>query len=331
MQRDYSFDYLKGFLIFLVVLGHCPAFLLYKDINMVYNDPLFVFIYSFHMPLFVFVSGYFFAKKKNANLKELVPKQFKRLLYPQFAWNIICLIIILLQFEKFSYLLVGDTTMQTIKCIYHFLTNQWYLWCIFICGIIVVLAYKTKYPKSILLGLAILMILFNEYLPGVVFQNQQVSRQLLFFVGGMLFHDVSRHELVMKKLFLFSLIAYAMSWGIYLWNGTSFGDLRIVYKALWAIFGAMLFYNIAKIGFRYGIFKSSFVIWGGDSLGIYIMHTVINRYLVQGNLGFVISTGNRAVDYILCIFYSVVLTWICVYIVKAIRKSNILKKYLLGE
>ena len=57
-ERDYFFDNLKAVLIFLVVLGH---FLL----PIRGDNPLVVvkrLIYVFHMPLFVFISGYF-AKK----------------------------------------------------------------------------------------------------------------------------------------------------------------------------------------------------------------------------------------------------------------------------
>lgn len=263
MQRDLSFDYMKGFLIFLVVLGHCPAFILNREGFDVWSDPLFVFCHSFHMPLFVFISGYFFAKKKNTLLKDLIPKQFRRLLYPQFAWNIICLLLIALQFDKFSYLLMGNSTSQTIKCIYHFLTNQWYLWCIFICGIIVVCAHKTKYPIAVLLLLSLLMILFFNHLPGVVFHNQQVGKQLLFFVGGILLHDMSDGEKKMQKLFVVSLIGYLLCWGVYLYHGVSFGNLQIIPKVIWAIFGTVLFYNLSKIGFKYHILSSVFVKWGG--------------------------------------------------------------------
>lgn len=73
IQRDYSFDYLKGILIFLVVLGHCPAFLLTPQGAEFdrWSDPMFVFIYSFHMPLFMLTTGFFFSKKKNSTLRDI--------------------------------------------------------------------------------------------------------------------------------------------------------------------------------------------------------------------------------------------------------------------
>ncbi len=51
LPRDLRFDGLKSLLIFLVVLGH----LTFKD----YGVNLMEMIYSFHMPVFVFLSGYF--------------------------------------------------------------------------------------------------------------------------------------------------------------------------------------------------------------------------------------------------------------------------------
>lgn len=57
-RLDYL-DFLKGFAIFLVVMGHFLAWTFPADVDRGYF-PLFVknAIYSFHMPLFFFVSGY---------------------------------------------------------------------------------------------------------------------------------------------------------------------------------------------------------------------------------------------------------------------------------
>lgn len=66
-ERVHFFDNLKGILIFLVVFGHfaLPVHSASDTLNALYG-----FIYIFHMPLFVFVSG-FFAKSivKNGRLR----------------------------------------------------------------------------------------------------------------------------------------------------------------------------------------------------------------------------------------------------------------------
>ncbi len=55
-MRDARFDTLKGVLILTVVFGH---FFTHDDSHGIISESLANFIYSFHMPLFVFVSGYF--------------------------------------------------------------------------------------------------------------------------------------------------------------------------------------------------------------------------------------------------------------------------------
>lgn len=49
-------DFLKGFAILCVVVGHIAAFNPKCDL-------LIDFVYSFHMPLFFFISGFLFHKK----------------------------------------------------------------------------------------------------------------------------------------------------------------------------------------------------------------------------------------------------------------------------
>ena len=55
-QRDYLFDNYKAFLIILVVVGHFIE-LTSEDNNLLIAMKWIIF--SFHMPAFVFISGYF--------------------------------------------------------------------------------------------------------------------------------------------------------------------------------------------------------------------------------------------------------------------------------
>lgn len=73
-KRNYSLDIFKGVLIFLVVFGH---FLLpVKEREYALFNKLFFFIYSFHMPAFIFLSGYLYYdswKRKGTKLKYVIP------------------------------------------------------------------------------------------------------------------------------------------------------------------------------------------------------------------------------------------------------------------
>lgn len=63
--RSPKWDILKFFLVFLVVLGHAASF--YTETSY-FMKGLFLLIYSFHMPLFIFISGMF--SKRNIDEKR---------------------------------------------------------------------------------------------------------------------------------------------------------------------------------------------------------------------------------------------------------------------
>ena len=81
MQRLHYFDNLKAALIFLVVIGHVFELVTSRLIDMAY-----IFVYIFHMPLFIFVSGYFAKYSPKKLLFGLIPLYFFfQLLYIVFA------------------------------------------------------------------------------------------------------------------------------------------------------------------------------------------------------------------------------------------------------
>lgn len=67
-ERDVYFDNLKFILISLVVMGH-----LFQPFNGgITIGPIFKFLYSFHMPLFIFIAGYFSKNIDNNNYNKKV-------------------------------------------------------------------------------------------------------------------------------------------------------------------------------------------------------------------------------------------------------------------
>ncbi len=83
-------DSLKGWLMLLVILGHAIQGTLGYECN---NNHVFNFIYSFHMPAFIAVSGWLlFRGDLSSYTKEEYLKSCKRrslqLLVPYFVWII---------------------------------------------------------------------------------------------------------------------------------------------------------------------------------------------------------------------------------------------------
>ena len=77
-KRILWIDYAKSICIYLVLLGHAHA-----------SQPVTDFIYTFHMPLFFFLSGCLFSFEKHPNFKEFAIKRFKGLMVPYLWINLI--------------------------------------------------------------------------------------------------------------------------------------------------------------------------------------------------------------------------------------------------
>lgn len=92
-------DVLKCFAIFLVILGHIIA----TYDNRVYDAPINQWIYSFHMPLFMMLSGIFFKYALMKPFKQLLKGKIIQLLVPLCTWGVILLFV-----ERLSLTQIND-------------------------------------------------------------------------------------------------------------------------------------------------------------------------------------------------------------------------------
>ena len=100
IMREYKFDNLKFIMIFCVIFGHCLEL-----INGNISKNIYIFIYTFHMPIFAFISGYF--AKYN-------PKRIIKFTYMYLIWQTIYYLL-----DKF--ILNINTNIQ-------YITPNWLMW-----------------------------------------------------------------------------------------------------------------------------------------------------------------------------------------------------------
>lgn len=188
-QRDYLFDNYKVLLIFLVVLGHFiePC---YKNNEFLYT--LKWIIVSFHMPAFIFISGYF--SKRNLSGKALITK----LGIPYLAYEVIYyfLYIVVLHKETKLYLTMPKFSL-------------WYLLALFIWRAVTPLVKKIPHYIifSVIAGLLIgcsdmkdnflslprVIVFYPYFLAGTVFERKLLTKlrtqtnQCLAFAGVLVF------------------------------------------------------------------------------------------------------------------------------------------------
>lgn len=179
MQRLISFDIAKAICIILVVIGHyvpdgSPSW--YMDVHDV--------IYSFHMPLFMFASGFIYmATKKKIPYKDFLMKKVKRLMVPYFSVSTI-IITIKLVTEGNAYVENPVTVMSYLKMFYlpeagYFLWFIWALWWMFV----LVPLFKTKQVRLELFALALLVHYMPTFLPEM-FCLRQFQNMLVYFMLG---------------------------------------------------------------------------------------------------------------------------------------------------
>jgi fucose 4-O-acetylase-like acetyltransferase len=145
MVRNKTVDALKGYAIILVVLGHAIE----RGINDYVNNEVFRLIYSFHMPLFMFLSGYIiFGTVKKPEGKWLWAK-VKRLLIPFLIWSFIWLILLVHKFDviHFSFINLWSVVKSYfLSCAVDHSTCPWFLLALFILYcILLVIKYLEKY------------------------------------------------------------------------------------------------------------------------------------------------------------------------------------------
>ncbi|WP_251519521.1 MULTISPECIES: acyltransferase family protein [Staphylococcus] len=161
-NRDYFFDSARAVLIMLVVFGHLLQ--PYKDEN-IYLSVLYLTIYSFHMPAFLFISGYF---AKNAGKEGYLEKVSKKLLAPYFIFFVF--------FSIYYYLTGKEDKVQLDP--FDPVFALWFLLTLFFFHIILVIV--KNYKPYYVLPIAIIISLLAGYSQDIN-NYLSFSRTIMFF------------------------------------------------------------------------------------------------------------------------------------------------------
>lgn len=194
-NRNQHLDLLKGIAITLVILGHCIQFgsgSEFYNKSLFYDNLIFKLIYSFHMPLFSLISGYFlFPTVRKYTFFTLTKRRFQQLLLPVFiVFFIYYSLIGILHRNDFS---LGDYLFWYFSSCYHFL---WFLWITFFISIFMsfVCRYLNDNIFIYLLFIVLIFIIPDNYIPATY------KFVYPYFLLGYFFHkyNISKHTLWLK-------------------------------------------------------------------------------------------------------------------------------------
>lgn len=197
MKRSVTVDIAKAICIILVVIGHyhpqdAPEW--YHIVNR--------FIYTFHMPLFMFASGYVYAITGNGQSMgggNFILKKFKRLMIPYFSTSVLIISLKLLTQQGMS---VENhvTAVSYLKMFYlpeagYFLWFIWALWLIFLLVSII----RTRAGRTVLFAASLLIGFLPVEWPEIFCLNTAAG-MLKYFMLGVFLTDWSHWLDSAKKL-----------------------------------------------------------------------------------------------------------------------------------
>lgn len=120
--------------------GHVIQYLHGTEFNY-WEDPIFKFIYGFHMPLFAYISGYLMnGSFKRSSVGKLVGKRAKQLLIPTVAWALVLTVLDVI----LNFLTHDSNSLSWIagRFISRTVNDLWFLKAMFIACIVVVFIEK---------------------------------------------------------------------------------------------------------------------------------------------------------------------------------------------
>jgi len=174
-SRQNNIDFLKGILILLVVIGH---FVQNNWIDSMEQHPIYNWIYSFHMAVFFFISGYLIQYTVKPDYRPLIEikKRFLSMMLPYLSWVF----------------LIGNITYKTmdfdISHLYNPHAAYWFVYVIFFFSVLFVgyhicfsiLSQKTKMNNIINEAISVTCIIFVLLLCNLCVKSELFSRGIQF-------------------------------------------------------------------------------------------------------------------------------------------------------
>ena len=324
-ERDLSIDVIKAFATILVIAGHVIQ---YTNVDFDHSI-FFKIIYSFHMPLFMFISGYLMPETINNSFLRI---KFKQLVIPFTLWS--ALLIALNNPE----LIKNADSYQFLDRLYKLFLQPddgglWFLWVLFLNFLVFTLLrgrYQITLSVVIIISLTILQFINHDF---ALFGLGLFRWHYFFFVFGFLAHNNN----ILKKLkintwiILITTLALMNQWnrvaitsffGIEINSNTLTTLLTLIVKYLCASGAIVVIFSI-KEKLKYT--NKWINILSVDSLGYYATQFI---FLGGATLFWSLKDLNSYLDQL---YIFILIITFCTLIIQIINRYSFTRQYLLGK
>lgn len=290
------YDIAKCITTILVVVAHSTRMYTSKGVFTPLNTSNFLtslttYIYSFHMPLFIFLSGsiyaYSISNGKYTNTLNFIKQKAKRLLIPYLAFGLfwVAPIMCLLGLSEQSYTTYCITKIIMATDARHL----WYLLALFNIFLIAIVTKplimsSQKIYRILLFLLSLLLFFASRYIKTAHFQLCNALYYQLFFFIGVFFHLYYKTLIVLfKKIFPVFIVTPFILIGIFKYNPNLLS--RIIYSIIGIIMilalSVFIIQRCEKLTttplYKY-IHTNSFGIYLFHPMIIYILYFYLGQY-----------------------------------------------------
>ena len=323
--RDHHIDALKGVAIILVVIGHSIQI---NDPN--YDDNLlFRIIYSFHLPMFFFLSGFILSTQLGHSLLNYLKKNTVRLLVPFIIWYLI------------SYIFVRTQTDISLLAYLFNLTKSpagglWFLWVLFLNSFLLFAVLKVARFKNWLRWenyFVIAAILLSRTASADFLGLSEVKQYFPYYTAGFFackYLDVIKT----KRKIIYAVAVIAFPFLVLGWKRNEFPTF---YPVLLQFFNdkgtARLIVSIYKYAVSFlGIAFSSFILTGIKGTRVYwflcwLGTLTLDIYVCHGY--FIFGFGSGVWQYLSAALVTLALS--CILTLLLIKRFKITRLLLLGQ
>lgn len=306
-------DVVKCIAIYLVVWGHV---LYYFDHTHKLGATMVGIIYSFHMPLFMLISGYFFSSSLKKPFKDFILGKTMQLIVPAITWTILtCIYLVIIH--------NGDAIIGEI------IGNSWFLKTLFMSYVVLYSLVKLKVNKFFILVVCLLFFL----LPRASFL--QFNWLFPFFVFGFFINDNQRILSARPSIIILLLTTTVFLFYVkYVFNVQSITinmysvvhqPLAIIIRYILALSASFTIILITKYYCeKDNIITNSCANIGKFTLGIYLIQSLFLEKIISSYMDFA-DINVYLFNYVISPVLSLLFVVLCVVLMNNIN-SKVIKR-----
>lgn len=323
MARIQSLDILKFLAMFLVLWGHAIQ---YFSSNVANADVVYRVIYSFHMPLFMMVAGYFASSSLKGDFITLIKKKGAQLLLPVLSWAVLCVVVGLL-------ISSGNSITHELNRLF------WFLKSLFVCYLLFYVSIKTLNNNK----LKLISVGFSLIISQFIVFGQLPTLYPAFILGYIISQNRTEFNRRMNFIIIISLsfwISFLIMNELYFIPDNPlpfrFPMQKRLIEILGKLGGAVFFFSLVSFFFfnesnaRFAVIISS---WGQLTMGIYILQ-ILQTFILERGLGSLLKFDDLTLpifDFVMTPLIALIIMTICVALIKQIQRNRYLSLFLLGE